>query len=192
MKTLLRRMLVVAALVAATAAARGEELTPAEVKRQALNDASDKLHLRQQSKFVVEHTDAFLKVPEKYAADTSFDRAKVAPTIRLQILPDLKPEYFSSTNQYMACWANWGHVARSDDNHFFMAASDHLARGCDLNIYEYTPGAAGIKKRIDVDQLLGWRKDGYTDGKLHGHMGIISNRVLWGATHFGVEPNEQW
>jgi len=32
----------------------------------------------------------------------------------------------------------------------------------------------------------------YTDGKLHGHMGVTSDGLLWGATHFGVQPTEEW
>ena len=192
MKTVWVRMVLGCGVGLWALTALGGDLTEAEVKRGAMNDAADQLHLRQKTRFVVEHSDAFLKVPDKYAADTSFDRARVAPVVKLQILPDLKPEYFESTNQYMACWANWAHVARSDDNRFFMAASDHLARGCDINVYEYAPGSPAIRKRIDVDQLLGWKRDQYTDGKLHGHMGIVSNRVLWGATHFGVMPDESW
>lgn len=170
----------------------GQELTDSEVKRRAMNDASDKLSLRKKTEFVVDKSDLFLKVPEKYAADTGFDRAKVAPTCKLQICPNLVPEHFSSSNQYMACWANWAYVARSDDNRFFMAASDHLAVGCDINVYIYEPGAKELRKLIDVDELLGWKKDQYTDGKLHGYMGIISNEILWAATHFGVEPDAKW
>ncbi len=170
----------------------GEPLTDSEVKRKAMNDACDKLNLRKKTEFVVDRSDAFLKVPERFAADTSFDRARVAPTRRLQIGPDLVPEHFSSAEQYMACWANWAYVARSDDNRFFMAASDHLAVGCDINIYVYEPGARALRKVIDVDELLGWKKDQYTDGKVHGYMGVISNEVLWGATHFGVHPDDGW
>jgi len=172
--------------------AAGAELTASEVKRKAMNDAADKRQLRQKTRFVVERSPAFLKVPEQYANDTSFDPAKTAPTVKLQILPDLNPEYFTSTNQYMACWANWAHVARSDDNRFYLAASDHLAKGCSLNVYEYAPRGKAVVKRIDVGELLGWKKDVYTDGKLHGEMGVISNKVLWGATHFGVHPDDSW
>jgi hypothetical protein len=170
----------------------GAPLTDSEVQRRAMNDACDKLNLRKKTEFVVDKADAFLKVPEHLAADTSFDRARVAPVCKLQICPDLVPEHFSSSNQYMACWANWAYVSRSDDNRFFMAASDHLAVGCDISIYVYEPGAKALRKRIDVDELLGWKKDQYTDGKLHGYMGVVSNEILWGATHYGVEPDAKW
>lgn len=169
-----------------------EDLPEKELKRKAMNDANDRANLRQKTRFVVEKSDAFIQVPALYTNEAGFDRARTAPTVKLQILPDQQPEYFSGGDQYMACWANWAYVARSDDNRFFMAASDHLAKGSDVHIYTYAPGADAVTKAVDVDDLLGWTADQYTDGKLHGHMGIISNRMLWGATHFGIMPDAAW
>ena len=79
------------------------ELPVAEMKRRAMNDANDKQNLRKRNEFVVDKSDDFLKVPAQYAGDNSFERAKVVPRCKLQILPDLNPEYFESSNQYMAC-----------------------------------------------------------------------------------------
>ena len=67
----------------------------------------------------------------------NFDNAKVVPTIKLQIFLDLVPEYLSRQDKYMASGANWAYVARSNDNRIFLAASDHIAKGCHINIYEY-------------------------------------------------------
>jgi hypothetical protein len=92
----------------------------------------------------------------------------------------------------MACWANWAYVAHSDDNRFYMAASDHLAKGCDINIYEYDPRGDSFRRIVDLDELLGWTDDMYTDGKLHGSMGIMPDGTLWGATHHGVHPTDEW
>jgi hypothetical protein len=179
-------------LLPLASAAPAQPLSEKEAKRRDLNAEFDKLGLREQTDFVVEQSDAFLQAPAEPAIEGEFLVAKTPPTVKLQIFTHLEPEYFSGAEQYMACWANWAHVARSDDNRFYMAASDHLAKGCDINVYEYDPAGKGFRRIIDVDELLGWTEDMYTDGKIHGHMGILPDGTLWAATHHGVRPNEEW
>jgi hypothetical protein len=168
-----------------------EEVSENERKRRELNATFDKLKLREQTQFVVDRSDEFLKPPQG-TAEGEFTVAKVAPTVKLQILPELKPEYFSGAAQYMACWASWGYVTRSDDNRFYVGASDHLAQGCHINIYEYRPTDDSLRRVVDVHKLLEWKDDQYTDGKVHGQMGIMPDGTLWAATHFGVQPDEKW
>jgi len=67
----------------------------------------------------------------------NFDNEKVVPAIKLQIFLDLVPEYLSRQDKYMASGANWAYVARSNDNRIILAASDHLSKGCHINIFEY-------------------------------------------------------
>ena len=175
-------------VVACTAA----DVSEREAKRKALNDEHDKLGLRKKTEFVVDCSDEFLKAPADVAIEGEFTIAGVAPTVKLQILPNLEPEYFSGEDQYMSCWANWAYVARGPDNRFYMAASDHLARGCQINVYEYRPEDDVVERVIDVSKLLGWTDDMYTDGKIHGHMGVLDDGTLWGATHMGVAPTDEW
>jgi hypothetical protein len=154
-----------------------------------MNAKADKTNLRQKKEFVVEHSDSFLKVPEKLTGD--FLVAKTAPTIKFQVLPNLVPEYFSE-DAYMAGWANWAYVTRSDDNRFYMATSNHLGRGAQINLYEYRPKDNKVERVLDVSKLLGWSENMWTDGKIHGHMGIMPDGTLWGGTHFGPHPEEKW
>ena len=172
--------------------ARAEGLSDREKKRKELNAKFDKLHLRQKTAFVVDRSDEFLKQPAGVTIEGEFSVAKVAPTVKLQILPHLEPEYFTGADQYMACWANWGYMSRSEDNRFFIPASDHLAKGCHINLYEYHPDENAVKRVLEVGKLLGWKDDSYTDGKIHGHMGIMPDGTLWAATHFGVQPKKEW
>ncbi|NLF84525.1 MAG: hypothetical protein GX571_00280 [Lentisphaerae bacterium] len=184
-------MLALLALLSA-GTGRAETLSPKEIKRRETNAQHDTLNLRQREAFVVDSSKAFLEIPTNKPIAGEFSVARRAPTVKLRMFSHLEPEYFSGADQYMACWANWGYVARSADNRFYMAASDHLAKGCDINIYEYDPRGDRFGRIIDLDEKLGWTRDGYTDGKLHGHMGVMSDGTLWGATHYGVHPTEQW
>jgi hypothetical protein len=176
-------------------AGQAEDLSAKEAKRRETNAQFDKLNLRQKTDFVVDSSKDFLTVPTNTPIEGPFLVAKTPPEVKFRIFTHLEPEYFTGADQYMACWANWAYVARSADNRFYMAASDHLAKGCDINIYEYDPEQKqkdSFKRIIDLDELLGWTKTQYTDGKLHGLMGIMPDGTLWGATHFGVHPTEQW
>lgn len=192
MRTCRWYVVVLATVAFVSSPAWSQELSEREKKRKALNAEFDKLKLREKTEFVEDCSPEFLKAPEAKPIEGEYTIAKVAPTVKLQVLPDLVPEYFSGGSQYMTCWANWAYVARSEDNRFFMAASDHLARGCHINVYEYRPGQNCVEKVLDVDKLLGWTDDQYTDGKIHGHMGVMPDGTLWGATHFGVSPNDDW
>ena len=183
---------VITLLIVSHAAA---QLTDKERKRKELNDKLDKLHLREKTQFVVDCSPDFLREPRDKQGKTAageYTIARAVPTVKLQILPNIEPQYFSAQDQYMSCWANWANMARSADNRFFLAASDHLARGCDMNLYEYRPEGDTLRRVLDVSKLLGWSKDMYTDGKIHGHMGILSDGTLWTATHHGVEPKAEW
>jgi len=167
-----------------------EPLSKAELARQALNAKYDKTNLRQQTKFVVDCSEEFIKLPKTPLAG-EFTVAKVAPTVKLKIFPNLAPEYFSE-KAYMAGWASWGYVTRSDDNRFYLAASDHRGQGAHINLYEYRPEKDSLKQVLDVGKVLGWTDTSYTDGKLHGEMGLMPDGTLWASTHFGPEPNDEW
>jgi hypothetical protein len=111
--------------------------------------------------------------------------------VKFQILPNLEPEYFSE-EAYMAGWANWAYVTRSDDNRFYMATSNHLGKGAQINLYEYRPKDNKVERVLDVSKALGWTNDMWTDGKIHGHMGIMPDGTLWAGTHYGPHPEEKW
>jgi len=184
----------VAGLILCLAAAPGfgAGLSAKEQQRKDSTDKADTHHLRQKREFVVDRSAEFIRAPTNKPIPGEFTVAKTAPTVKLQILSHLEPEFFTGADQYMACWATWAPVGRGDDNRFYLAASDHLAKGCDINLYEYRPKDDVVERILDVDELLGWTDDMYTDGKIHGHMGVGPDGNLWGATHYGVEPNDQW
>lgn len=192
MKTVRALRFSLAILVAFAVTLHAKPLTEKEQKRRELNASFDKLHLREKDVFVTETSPEFLNQPTNKPIAGDFSVAKVAPTVKLQILPHLEPEYFSGEDQYMSCWANWAHMTRGPGNRFYFAASDHLAKGCDINLYEYKPGDDRVRRVLDVSETLGWADAKHTDGKVHGHMGVTSDGLLWGATHFGVKPTDQW
>jgi hypothetical protein len=174
----------------AAASGQSVELSEREKARKARNDQHDIQNLRQRREFVVERSERFIQRPDAAIAG-DFVIARTAPTVKFQILPYLEPEHFSE-QAYQAGWANWAYVTRSDDNRFYFAASDHRGRGAHLNLYEYRPDKDTVERVLDVSKALGWTGDMYTDGKIHGHMGIMPNGTLWAGTHFGPSPNEAW
>lgn len=165
-------------------------LSDREIARRERNAQYDKLNLRGKNVFVVDRSDKFITTPGVDIAG-EFDVAETPPTVKLQILPDMEPEYFSE-DAYQAGWANWAKITRSDDNRFFISASDHLGRGAQVNLYAYDPSDDTLKRVLDVGDALGWHDDMYTDGKLHGRVGIMPDGTLWGATHRGPTPTEAW
>ncbi|MBN1293790.1 MAG: hypothetical protein JXB48_18250 [Candidatus Latescibacteria bacterium] len=173
-----------------------ETIFEREQQRKELNDRLDKLHLRQKTGFVVDRSPEFLREPETVPAVVEHTVSKTSPEVKLMIIPDMKPEYYfdmeEGAESYMFAWANWAKVARSDDNRFFFSVSDHRGVGCHINLYEYNPGRDLVHKVLDVSRLLGWTDHTLTDGKIHGHMGIMPDGTLWGATHYGVYPDSSW
>ena len=165
-------------------------LSKAEISRRELNAKYDKTNLRGQKDFVVDRSEEFIKLPKAELAG-EFTVAKTAPTVKLKILPNLEPEYFSE-KAYMAGWASWGYVTRSEDNHFYLGASDHRGQSAGINLYEYRPEDNTVERVLDVSKLLGWTDETYTDGKLHGEMGIMPDGTLWAGTHYGPSPTDEW
>ncbi len=167
-----------------------------ELERMKINDKYDYYHLRKKKEFVVDQSREFLIPPKGEKLVGNFIVAKTPPKIKLMILPNLEPEYFLDLKDpgdaYMIVWANWAHVTRSEDNRFYFAASNHRGYGCQINIYEYIPSRELVHRVVDVKKLLGWTDEGYTDGKIHGQMGIMPDGTLWAATHFGVHPTKEW
>ncbi len=164
-----------------------------ENERKARNDKWDKLNIRHQHDFLTDRSDDFLKRPKDENTNEDFIIAKTAPEVKFTIVPDMEPEYFKEHDEaYMIAWANWGHVTRSDDNRFYFSVSDHLGFGCHINIYEYNPGRNLVHKMTSVGDIVGWTDQSYTDGKIHGHMGVMADGTLWAATHFGVFPDSTW
>ena len=177
------------------AALPAQERADREKKRMELNAQFDSKKLREKTDFVTDRSEKMLQLPkdakEKPVGD--YIVAKVPPTTRLRVLPNMTPEYFSEEGlQYMAGWANWGYVTRSEDNRFFFSVGDHRGMGCQLNIYEYSPGRNLLHRVVDVSKLLGWTDKTYTDGKIHGEMGIMPDGTLWAATHYGAIPDSTW
>ncbi len=173
-----------------------ESVREQELKRMEINKKYDKLKLREKTDFVVDSSEKFLIETEGNNAVGDFTVATIAPTVKLQILPDMEPEYFlhleDSEEAYMLAWANWARITRSEDNRFYFPISNHLGQGCQMNLYEYCPARNIVHKVLDIDELLGWTEHTYTDGKIHGHMRIMPDGTLWGATHFGVYPDSSW
>lgn len=167
-------------------------LSASEITRRDRTVKHDRQNLRGRTEFVVDCDAAFLKVPEA-KIEGDFDVARTPPVVKFQILPNLEPEFFGEgTDAYQAGWANWAYLARSADNRFFMGASDHRGRGSQINLYEYRAGADRVERVLDVSRALGWHADMYTDGKIHGHMGIMPDGEMWVGTHRGPEPTPAW
>lgn len=184
---------------AAPAAHADIRLSEREQARRERVEQLDSQNLRGRTTFTIDRSDAFLVLPQTdrqgrdITIEGEFDVAKTPPTVKFQILPNLEPEFFGEgVEYYQAGWANWAYVTRSEDNRFFFAASDHRGRGANLNVYEYRPDEDVVERVLDVGQALGWHADMYTDGKIHGHMGIMPDGEMWIGTHFGPTPNEKW
>ena len=169
-----------------------QELSTEEQERKRLNEQFDKLKLREKTTFVTDRDLSMVQETEERKAQGEYTVASVPPTCKLQILPDMKPEYFPPIDQYMVAWAVWCSVCRSPDNRFYFSASDHKGFGCNINLYEYIPGRDLVHTALDVDELLGWTEHSYTDGKIHGEMQVMPDGTLWAATHFGVHPDSTW
>ncbi|MFC1509010.1 hypothetical protein ACFL60_04890 [Candidatus Omnitrophota bacterium] len=178
------------------ASIEGETIREKEQARKKINDRLDKHNLRSKTDFVVDSSAEFLKEPEHVPAVVDHIVARVQPTVKLMIVPDMVPEYFLDMEEgdksYMFAWANWAKVTRSEDNRFYFSVSDHRGIGCHINLYEYVPGRDLVHKVLDVSDLLGWTDKSLTDGKIHGHMGVMPDGTLWGATHYGVYPDSSW
>jgi len=164
-------------------------LDESEIERMERNNQFDIHNLRERREFITDQSETFLLIPDGLSGD--FDVASVPPIVHFQILPDLHPEYFSE-EAYQAGWANWAKVTRSEDNRFFVPASDHLGRGAQINLYEYRPDDHVVEKVLDVSETLGWSKEMYTDGKIHGKTGIMADGTMWAATHRGPMPTDEW
>ncbi len=197
MVTMFRRVCTVfmCAVLFLPAVSSAQKHAEREQKRMEQNAKFDKMNLRQKTDFVVEKSDKFLVPPpnpkEKLAGD--FVVAKTPPVVKLRVGPNLEPEYFTEEGvQYMAGWANWGYVTRSEDNRFYYSFGDHRGLGCQLNIYEYCPARNLVHRVVDVSKLLGWTEKSYTDGKIHGEMGIMPDGTLWACTHYGAIPDSTW
>ena len=173
------------------AVAQGAQLSESEQRRKELNDRHDIQNLRQKTDFVVDTSERFIQRPDADIAG-DFTIARTPPAVKLQILPNMEPEHFSGEEAYQAGWANWAKITRSDDNRFFLSASDHLGRGAQVNLYEYRPDEGVVERVLDVSEALGWHKDMYTDGKLHGKAGIMSDGTMWAATHRGPAVTQAW
>lgn len=174
-----------------SAAAAAEELSESERERREQNNEYDRENLRGRTDFIEVTSERFIEVPEDEEIAGDFTVAETPPTVRFQILPDLEPEYFSA-DAYQAGWANWAKVTRSDDNRFYISASDHRGRGAQINLYEYRPDDEVVERVLDVGETLGWHDEMWTDGKLHGRKGIMPDGTLWAATHRGPQPTDQW
>ncbi len=188
-----RFLLTIFLLAALSASTFSAEKKITEEERKRLNDRFDKLNVRDETGFVIDRSPSFLDEPEGDHARGEYDVAGTPPTVKFRIVPDMVPEYFKEAEDaYMIAWANWARVSRSHDNRFFFSVSDHLGFGCHINIYEYNPGRDTIFKITSVGEIVGWTDDSYTDGKIHGHMGIMPDGTLWAATHYGVHPDSSW
>jgi hypothetical protein len=172
-------------------------LTPSEKERAEINSLYDVQGLRLKREFTTLGTKEFLKRPDgfpKYPLG-DFTIARRAPKLHVQILPDMEPQYFPEGEAYQAGWANWAAVTRSDDNRFVMGAGDHRGRGAQINLYVFDPakGRPGRLERVaSITETLGWTTNDYSDGKLHGHMDVLPDGTVWGATHHGPYPTEEW
>ena len=189
MKTLCILLSLLCVLIQAVTVTAGWNITEKDRRKQ--NDKYDKKKLRQKTEFVTDLSTKMLEQPKEERVVTDFTIADAPPEIEMMIIPDMTPEYFAEDKKE-ASWANWGKVARSSGNHFYFSVGDHRGTGCQINIYEYAPARNLVHKVVDVDDVLGWTASSYSDGKIHGRMGIMPDGSLWAATHYGVYPDSSW
>ena len=190
---LFRYSLIILAVFSLAFSAMSAEKEITEKERKKLNDTYDKLNIRHKHVFFVDTSEKFLVRPKEDTTAEAFSIAGVAPKVKFMIVPDMVPEYFDEHDEaYMIAWANWARVTRSEDNRFFFSVSDHLGFGCHINIYEYSPGRDVVYKLTSIGEIVGWTDESYTDGKIHGHMGIMPDGTMWAATHYGVYPDSSW
>jgi len=172
-------------------------LTASEKQRAEINSLYDVTGLRLKREFVTVETKAFLKRPAGFPDYPlgDFTVARKASELSIQILPDMEPQYFPEGEAYQAGWANWAAVTRSSDNRFVMGAGDHRGKGSQINLYVFKPGEGRpgrLERVVNLTQILGWTTNTYSDGKLHGHMDVMPDGTVWGATHHGPYPNDEW
>ena len=181
--------------IAVVMSADTETIREKELERIELNKKYDTMHLRKMDDFVTDTSRDFLVEPDEKATG-EFTVAKTPPTVKMRIIPDMEPEYFTDLEDddgaYMIAWANWARVTRSNDNRFYFSVSDHRGKGCHINVYEYSPARNLVDKVFEVGEIVGWTENSLTDGKIHGHMGIMPDGTLWAATHYGVHPDSTW
>jgi len=193
MKTIRNYFVLILVFFISVNAFSDENISKVEKKRRAQNKKYDRFKLREKNDFVSDRSEKFLIEPKDKRAEGEFSVAKVPPTVKFMIPPDMEPAYFPDGVAYgdggASFWANWAYVTRSEDNRFYFSMGDPRRQ---INIYEYYPDRDVVHRVFDVGELLGWAKYTYTDGKIHGHMGIMPDGTLWAATHFGVYPDSSW
>ncbi|MBN1290718.1 MAG: hypothetical protein JXB48_02685 [Candidatus Latescibacteria bacterium] len=159
-----------------------------EKMRKIINDRMDKQQLRYKKEFTVDCSKQMLIEPAEENVVHDFEIAKTPPTIKFMIIPDLEPEYFPEDQAKYATWSIWHKPTRTEDNKFYFAVGDHRDRGSKIFLYEYSAQNDVLKKILDVGHVLNWSDTTYTDGKIHGEMGLMPDGTLWAGTHFGVTP----
>ena len=91
-------------------AVSAELIREKELKRIELNKKYDKLKLRERNDFVTDCSKDFLVELEEKAAAGKFSVAKVPPSVKMRIIPGMKPEYFTDMDEdgeaYMVAWAS--------------------------------------------------------------------------------------
>jgi hypothetical protein len=162
-----------------------------EKQRREVNDRMDRMNLRKKTEFVTDRSPRMLVEPKEEQVVKDFTVAVIPPEVSMIIVPGMLPQYFPE-EMAEAAWANWAKVTRSEDNRFFFSVGDHRGMGCQINIYEYSPARKTVDRVVDVTRLLGWTEKSYTDGKIHGHMGLMPDGTLWASTHYGVYPDSSW
>ena len=163
-----------------------------EKARMIINDRQDKTHLREKKEFVIDCSETMLVPHTGEMSDLDFTVAKKPPVVKMMIIPDMEPAYFPEDQRGHAQWANWNKPARTEDNRYIFSVGNSCTRGGKVFLYEYDPAKESVRKILDVSKALGWTDSSHTDGKIHGHMGVMGDGTLWAATKYGALPPQPW
>lgn len=161
-----------------------------EQQRKAELQEADIFNLHQTGETVSDSSLDLLKIPERYAEDSSFIVAKHMPIIDFAVITGLIPEFFPEDNKGL--WSQWGEVTRGPDGMFYLASGDHRCKDARVYITQFDPVAKKQKIVVDVAETCGWKKGQFVDGKLHGRMDILDDGRLVGATWLGQSVKQEF
>lgn len=143
-------------------------------------------------------SDQFISIPSDYPDIVDFDVAETAPEIDFAIVQNIAPWDLPknkeldvsplSTSEGFAMWSGFGAIRLGKDGCFYYSIGNHMYYKGNSYMMKYDPVSRVQSSCYELESLIGWKDDEWSDGKIHGNPDMDESGDMYVTSFSGPRP----
>jgi hypothetical protein len=145
-----------------------------------------------------DRSETCITIPDDYPDVIDFEMAKVAPEIDFSIVQNIEPWNLPKDDQIdvsplsqsngFAMWSGFGAIRLGADGCFYYSIGNHMYYKGNAYMMKYDPKAKEQSVCYELTEIIRWKDDEWSDGKIHGNPDMDSDGNMYVTSFSGPRP----